>query len=113
MRLRPKRGFPLGLVQQRHPKDSRSDYLTISRRSNKVSQRSRVSHFLLCWWLRYRGRLERVIYGGDVAGDCDEGTPGTHVVFSIVTAGCDRLNCFASGALMRDAFHRALRSEQV
>ena len=40
------RGFPLGLAQQRHPsKNSRSDYLIISPRVNKILD-FRVTHFL-------------------------------------------------------------------
>jgi hypothetical protein len=43
VRLRPNRGFPLGLAQQCHP-HVHSDYLIISRRLNKIR---RICHFCL------------------------------------------------------------------
>jgi hypothetical protein len=45
LRLRPNRGFPLGLARQRHPKNSRSDDLIVSRRAYEILN-FRITRFL-------------------------------------------------------------------
>jgi hypothetical protein len=79
VRLRPNRGFPLGLVQQCHPQKfsfGLFGYFDISRCPNKVRV---LGSAIFCLMPTARGfsRFERLICGGNIAGECDAGSPGS------------------------------------
>jgi hypothetical protein len=92
-KLRLSRGFPVDLAEQHHPHNSRTaidhDHLMAP---NKVLN-LRATHFLSddANDSANRGRRERMIKGGDVAGECDAGSPGsggafnTHLPHAVMT----------------------------
>jgi hypothetical protein len=59
VRLRPNRGLPVGLAEQCYPPRSRSDYLIISRRPNKVRLRP------TCAGLLHQPRITLALMGFD------------------------------------------------